>query len=134
MFGRRFSSGTGTVSVSTISRAPQSRRRCTAGPDSRPWVATSVTDFAPALFSVRTASQMVPAVSIMSSTTTQSRPFTSPMMPCASAWFGRVVSRVLWMKASGSPPSFAAHCSDTLMRPASGDTMVVFSNGMLLRT
>ena len=36
-----------------------------------------------ALFSVRTASQMVPAVSIMSSTTTQSRPFTSPMMPCA---------------------------------------------------
>ena len=41
------------------------------------------------------ASQIVPAVSIISSITTQSRSFTSPMMPCASAWFGRVVSRVL---------------------------------------
>ena len=34
---------------------------------------------------VRTASQMVPAVSMMSSTTTHSRPSTSPMMPCATA-------------------------------------------------
>lgn len=56
-----------------------------AGPESRPCVATKVTDFAPASCRVRTASQMVPAVSMMSSTTTHSRPSTSPMMPCATA-------------------------------------------------
>ena len=134
MFCRRFSSGTGTVFVTMISRAPQPDSRSIAGPDSRPCVATSVTDAAPALRSVRTASQIVPAVSIMSSTTTQSRPSTSPMMPCAVAWFGRVVSRVLWMNASGRLPSLAAHCSETLMRPASGETIVACSIGTLVRT
>ena len=33
--------GIGTVSINTISLAPQSRRRSTAGPESRPCVATS---------------------------------------------------------------------------------------------
>ena len=44
---QRFSSGIGTVSVSTTSRAPQFLSRSTAGPESTPCVATTVTDWLP---------------------------------------------------------------------------------------
>lgn len=114
------SSGIGTVSVSTTSRAPQFLSRSMAGPESTPCVATTVTDLAPASCSTWHAPAMVPAVSIRSSTSTQSLPATSPTTRLATAWFGRVMSRVLCTKARGPPPRRCAHCSATRMRPASG--------------
>ena len=52
--------------------------RSAAGSESTPWVAATTTFSAPASSTWRTAFTMVPPVSIMSSTTMQVRPYTSP--------------------------------------------------------
>ena len=65
---------------------------------------------------------MVPPVSIMSSTRMQIRPRTSPTTRLATVSLGRSIRRVLWMKASGTPPRRADQLSATLIRPASGET------------
>ena len=56
-----------------------------AGPDSTPWVAIAHTSVAPRDLSSSAADVIVPAVSIMSSVSTHSRPLTSPMTSVASA-------------------------------------------------
>ena len=56
-----------------------------------------------ALVSMSAAAQNVPAVSIMSSTMTQVRPFTSPMSCLASTVLRLLVERVLWIMAISVP-------------------------------
>ena len=68
---------------------------------------------------------IVPPVSIMSSTIRQTRPSTSPTTRFATTWFGFIGSRVLWMKASGQPPSRSVQRSATRTRPESGATTVI---------
>ena len=131
---KRFSAGIGSVSVTTTSAAPDSERRFAAGSERMPWVATTMTFLAPALLRTLIASVIVPAVSIMSSTRTHSLPATSPTTRFATATLGRVVSRVLWTKARGAPPSFFDHFSATRMRPASGETMAVLVRSTRPRT
>src|SRR5699024_8952984 len=130
----RFSSGTGTVLVITTSVAPHSLSRWGAGSESTPWVAATKTLRAPSALSTLTASVMVPPVSIRSSTRMQSRPATSPTTRLATAWLGRVTSRVLCTNARGTPPSLAAQCSATRIRPASGETTAARSASIRVRT
>ena len=68
---KRFSSGIGRVLVTTTSRIGAFFSRSTAGPESRPWVAASTPREAPRSISRLAAQTTVPAVSIMSSTRTQ---------------------------------------------------------------
>ena len=122
--GNRFSCGIGRVSVRITSRALPAISRSYASPDSTPCVATRTTSFAPCSSSCRAAVVLVTAVSIMSSTTTQVRPSTSPTTRVATTSLARNGSRVLWMNAIGRPPSRSAHFSASLVRPASGETIV----------
>ena len=46
--------------------------------------------------------------------------------------FGRIGSRVLWMNASGQPPSRSVQRSATRTRPASGETTVNVRPGVPL--
>ena len=62
-------------SVSTTRSMALFFSRSIAGPDSTPWVAIAHTSVAPRDFSSSAADVMVPAVSIMSSVSTHSRPF-----------------------------------------------------------
>ena len=117
----------GRVSVVMISRAPHSLRRSRAGPENTPWVVAMMTSPAPAFFSTWTAPAMVPPVSIMSSSSTQVRPSTSPTTRLEVTLLATSMSRVLWMKASGAPPSWLAHFSDSFTRPASGETTTMLS-------
>ena len=81
---------------------------------STPCVATTVTDLAPDSCSTLQAPAIVPAVSIRSSTSTQSLPLTSPTTRLATAWLGRVMSRVLCTNASGPPPRRCASIAPLL--------------------
>ncbi len=101
--------------------------RSAAGSDSTPWVAATITRVAPASSTCSVALAMVPPVSIMSSTTMQVRPATSPTTRWATTWLGLVGSRVLWMKAIGVPPSRSAQRSAVRTRPESGETTVICS-------
>ena len=83
-----------------------------------------ITSAAPASLSCRAALTIVPPVSIMSSTRMQLRPATSPTTRCATTSLGLSGSRVLWMNASGQPPSRSVHRSATRTRPESGETTV----------
>src|SRR5699024_2437333 len=121
---KRFCSGIGSVLVTITSHTEEFFSRSTAGPLKTAWVAAITTSAAPSAFSASAACTIVPPVSIMSSTRMQTRPSTSPTTRLARDSFGRVISRVLWMNASGTPPSEFAHDSATLMRPASGETTV----------
>ena len=87
---------------------PSGRARQGWGPESTPWVAATMTSLAPESSSTWTALAIVPPVSIMSSTRTQKRPSTSPTTRLATDSLGREMSRVLWTKASGVPPSWLA--------------------------
>ena len=71
------------------------------------------------------ALQIVPPVSIMSSTIRQTRPSTSPTTRLATTWLGLSGSRVLWMNASGQPPSRSVQRSATRTRPESGATTAI---------
>ena len=86
------------------------------------WVAAMTTPAAPSVIRASAAFTIVPPVSIMSSTSTQMRPLTSPTTRLATVSLGRSVRRVLWMNASGAPPRRADQRSATLIRPASGET------------
>jgi hypothetical protein len=119
---KRCSSVSGSVLVTTISVTALFLSRSTAGPDMIGWVAAMTTPAAPSFIRASAACTMVPPVSIMSSTSTQIRPRTSPTTRLATVSLGRSVRRVLWMKARGAPPSWADHRSATLIRPASGLT------------
>ena len=120
--GNRLASSIGRVLVTITSRAPQEANRSAAGSESTPWVAAMMTSLAPSSRSSFTAPAMVPPVSIMSSVSTQVLPSTSPTTRLDTTWLGTRGSRVLWMKASGVPPSASAHFSATRTRPESGDT------------
>src|SRR5687768_13799341 len=65
------SGGSGRVLVSTTLEIGASASRLIAGPESTGWVATATTSLAPRSISASAAPQIVPAVSIMSSTSTQ---------------------------------------------------------------
>ena len=110
--------------VSTTSLIGAFFSRSSASPDRMPCVATTITSAAPASRSCRAAFVIVDAVSIMSSTRMQLRPATSPTTRLDLTSFGRNGSRVLWMNASGQPPSRSVQRSATRSRPASGDTTV----------
>ena len=60
----------GIVSVTTICSIPEFSSRSKAGPEKTPWVAQAITLAAPSSRTVWAAAQRVPAVSIMSSTST----------------------------------------------------------------
>ena len=108
--------------MTTTSMAGLFLSRSTAGPLRIGWVAAMMTPLAPSFMSASAAATIVPPVSIMSSTSTQSLPSTRPTTRLATASLGRSVLRVLWMKASGAPPRRADQRSATLIRPASGET------------
>ncbi|CPA01047.1 Uncharacterised protein [Mycobacterium tuberculosis] len=72
---------------------------------------------------------MVPPVSIMSSIRTQVRPATSPTTRLDTTWLGTRGSRVLWMKARGTPPNASAHFSAMRTRPESGETTTMLPSG-----
>ncbi len=127
------SCGVGRVLVNTNSLTREFFSRSAAGPDSTPWVAATMTSAAPLSNSASAAAQMVPAVSIMSSTRTQTRPLTSPTTSADRMVFAWVMSRRLWMIASGAP-SRSDHWSATFTRPASGETMVSFDRSTLRPT
>src|SRR3954454_2444741 len=112
----------GSVLVTTTSWAGQFLSRSTAGSERMAWLAAITTAAAPSAMSASAALVMVLPVSIMSSTRMQVRPVTSPTTRLATVSLGRSMLRVLWMKASGTPPSRADQRSATLIRPASGET------------
>jgi hypothetical protein len=116
-----FSGGMGTVLVTTTRLMTEFLRRSTAGSESTPWVATAQTSDAPAWATRSAAWQIVPPVSISSSTITHIRPSTSPRTP-----------RVVTPPVSGSRrlsttavPAlrWVANFSITLVRPVSGETI-----------
>src|SRR6266511_3066722 len=117
----RFSSGTGTVLVTTISARGAFFSRSIAGPEKMPCVATAVTRSAPLATSTSAPFTIVPAVSMMSSIITQWRPATSPTTSWTSTWLATSRLRRLCRKASGWP-SMPASFSALLTRPASGAT------------
>ena len=124
ILSRRFSGGSGSVLVTTTSVIRLFFSRSVAGSLSTAWVAATTTSAAPVSCSMSAARQIVLPVSIMSSTTRQTRSSTSPTTRLATTWFGLSGSRVLWMNASGQPPSRSVHRSATRTRPESGATTV----------
>ena len=96
-----------------------------AGSDSTGCVAATITSAAPSSNRISAAPTIVPPVSIMSSTIRHTRPSTSPTTRLATTWLGFNGSRVLWMNASGQPPSRSVHRSATRTRPESGATTVI---------
>ena len=108
--------------MTTTSTAELFFSRSTAGSERIAWVAAMTTPAAPSAISASAAFTIVPPVSIMSSVRTQILPSTSPTTRLATVSLGRSVRRVLWMKASGTPPRRADQRSATLIRPASGET------------
>ena len=69
----------GMVSVTTICSNGEARRFSQALPEKTPWVAAAYTRAAPSSLTVWPAARSVPAVSIMSSTSSAVLPVTSPM-------------------------------------------------------
>ena len=90
-----FSSAIGKVLVTTTSETLDFFNRSIAGPESTAWVAAIITSLAPASINASTAFVTVPAVSIMSSITTQVMPLTSPTTFPTVASLGILGSRVL---------------------------------------
>src|SRR5690349_17783672 len=118
--------GVGSVFVNTNSLTLEFFSRSAAGPDSTPCVAVTMTSSAPCANNASAAAQIVPPVSIMSSTSTHTRPSTSPTTSCTVTWFATSLSRRLCTIASGAP-SRSHQRSATRTRPASGDTTVSLS-------
>ena len=110
---KRFSSGIGSVLVTTISVTGAVLEPVDGG-SGQDRVGRG-DDHAGGAVAVRAsaACTIVPPVSIMSSTRTQMRPRTSPTTRLATVSLGRSVRRVLWMNASGAPSEPG--------RPALGD-------------
>ena len=82
-----------------------------------------MTRFAPFFLSASAALTIVPPVSIMSSTSRQTRPSTAPTISLTVTWLATFGSRRLWMIASGAP-RLSDHVSATRTRPVSGETTV----------
>ena len=102
---RSLSGLSGMVSVTITSSSALSLMRSYAGPESTGWVMAARTLFAPRDMSMSAAMQIVPAVSIMSSTIRMLRPSTSPMaviLPTTLA-----LARSLCEMMIGVPSSFA---------------------------
>ena len=91
--------GSGMVSVHTTDSMTESFSRSTAEPENTPWVVAAMTRRAPLAASRSAAATMVPPVSIMSSTSTQVRPATSPTISLASTRFFSSLARRLWTMA-----------------------------------
>ena len=72
------------MSVTMIFSTGDSESLLAAGPEKTPWVAAATICEAPLSASCSAAEQIVQAVSIMSSTNTQTRPETSPTTSLAS--------------------------------------------------
>src|SRR5690625_23104 len=123
-FSKERSSGIGRELVTITSEIGEFCKRSTAGPESTPWVAAATTLAAPCSMRASAALTRVPPVSIMSSTSTQVRPSTSPTTSCTLTWLATSGSRRLWMIASGEP-SRSAQRSAVHTRPASGETTVM---------
>ncbi|CAM5694536.1 hypothetical protein SMICM304S_09116 [Streptomyces microflavus] len=92
-----------------------------------------MTSSAPCANSASAAAQIVPPVSIMSSTSTQTRPSTLPTTSWTETWFGTSLSRRLCTIASGAS-SRSHQRSATRTRPASGDTIVSLERSTLAPT
>ena len=112
----------GSVLVRMISAIRLFLSRSTAGSDSCPWVAAAMTAVAPASNSASAAPTVVLPVATMSSMIMQVRPATSPTTRLMATLCGTSGSRVLWMNASGQPPSRSVHRSASRTRPVSGET------------
>ena len=95
------------------------------GRRARAWVAATMTSAAPLSNSASAALVIVPPVSIMSSTRMQVRPgdVTDDAVGDLTS-LGTSGRGVLWMNASGAPPSRSVQRSATRTRPASGATTV----------
>src|SRR5437763_5327387 len=111
--------GSGIVSVTTTCSKFAAARFSHASPEKTPWVAAAYTLRAPASWTAWAAALSVPAVSMMSSTSTAVLPLTSPMMYPISAtcWAGRSLLRI-----ARSAPIREAKCLFSFTRPASGAT------------
>src|SRR5277367_157526 len=114
----------GTVSVTTNSSSTDFEIESTALPDRMACVMYATTFCAPSFFSACAAMQSVPAVSTMSSTSTQVLPFTSPMMFITFDSFGRG-RRLSMIARSASSRRFAKARARTTP-PTSGDTTITF--------
>lgn len=79
----------GMVSATSTDLKGESFKRSIAGPDKTGWVAHACTSVAPFSNKTLAAAQIVPAVSIISSTKIAIFPSTSPITWVAVAWFGR---------------------------------------------
>ena len=96
------SSEIGSVLLTITSRTGAFFSRSTAGPESNPWVAAMTTSVAPRSTSRLAALTTVPAVSIMSSTSTHVRPAISPTTSVATATLCTPFGRRLSMNASST--------------------------------
>ena len=120
--------GSGIELVTMTSERTESAIRWMASPENTAWVAAARTSLAPCRMRWLTADISVPPVSIMSSTTRQRLPATSPTMSRTSAAAPPFPSgiRRLRMRARG-----ASRCSEyfsaTRTRPASGATTTTLS-------
>jgi hypothetical protein len=108
--------------VTTTRSITESVSRCAAGPENSGWVASAMTRAAPRSLSSSAAPQMVPAVSIMSSTRMAVLPSTSPMTSRVTLTFCCSGSRRL-CRIAMVDPTWPANFSVRRTRPASGETM-----------
>ena len=94
-------------------------------PERTAWVATARTLAAPLSISISAALQIVPAVSIMSSTTMIFLPSTSPITFMSATSFARI--RVLWQMNNPYSKYFAQEFA-LLAPPMSGEAMAKSRN------
>ena len=115
----------GMVSVTTSSSSAEAEILSIAAPDSTGWVQYATTFKAPCCLSAAAAAQSVPAVSTMSSTSTQVLPETSPMMfiTVATLAFGRRLSMI----ARSASSSRLAIARARTTPPTSGETTMMLS-------
>src|SRR6266700_1000449 len=98
-----FSGWIGSVLVTMTSLIAEFFSRSTAGPDSTPCVAVTMTWAAPCSNRISAALAIVDPVSIMSSTRMQVRPATCPTTSSTWTLLATSGSRRLWMIAGGLP-------------------------------
>ena len=123
-------SGMELVTITSVNSPPDSRSQ--AGPLSSACEAQAYTARAPLACSSSAPACSVPAVSIMSSTSTAARPATSPIrfITCAALCPVRRLS----MMASGASLSALANTRARETPPTSGETTTISSDGMRVST
>jgi len=106
--------------------------RSIAGPLNNPWVANANIRLAPRLLNSSPALQRVPAVSIMSSTITQSHPSTSPTKSICPITPACTRCLTIIARLDSTPSSFNLSRKDFARKtpPASGETTTQFCKPM----